>query len=82
MLLRLTSFSGLAFVNSKYAQVDGEWPDVQFHFAPSSVNSDGGEQIRKILGLRDRIFNTLYKPLINAETWTILPLLLRPLSTG
>lgn len=82
MLLRLTSFSGLAFVNSKYAQADGEWPDVQFHFAPSSVNSDGGEQIRKILGLRDRIFNTLYKPLINAETWTILPLLLRPLSTG
>ncbi|KAI5696540.1 hypothetical protein M8J76_002295 [Diaphorina citri] len=81
-LTSLGGVEGLAFVNTKYAPSGGDWPDVQFHFAPSSVNSDGGEQIRKILGLRDRIFNTLYKPLINAETWTILPLLLRPLSTG
>ncbi|KAK7874213.1 hypothetical protein R5R35_006256 [Gryllus longicercus] len=72
---------GLAFVNTKYNR-DPEWPDVQFHFAPSSVNSDGGDQIRKITNLRDRIYNTMYKPLIPAETWTILPLLLRPRSTG
>jgi len=60
----------------------GDWPDIQFHFAPSSVNSDGGDQIRKVLGLRDVVYNSVYKPLVNAETWTILPLLLRPLSTG
>ncbi|KAL0266696.1 UNVERIFIED_CONTAM: hypothetical protein PYX00_009169 [Menopon gallinae] len=72
----------LAFVNTKYAPPGGNWPDVQFHFAPSSVNSDNGEQIRKVLGLRDRVYNTVYKPLVNAETWTILPLLLRPKSTG
>ena len=41
---------GLAFVNSKYANKSIDFPDIQFHFAPSSVNSDGGEQIRKILG--------------------------------
>ncbi|XP_034230950.1 glucose dehydrogenase [FAD, quinone] [Thrips palmi] len=73
---------GLAFVNSKYANKSIDFPDIQFHFAPSSVNSDGGEQIRKILGLRDRVYNTMYKPLVNAETWTILPLLLRPKSSG
>lgn len=73
---------GLAFVNTKYAPTSGNWPDIQFHFAPSSVNSDGGEQIRTILNLRDRIYNTMYKPLEKAETWTILPLLLRPKSTG
>lgn len=39
-------------------------------------------QVRKITGLRDSIYNTVYKPLKNAETWTILPLLLRPRSTG
>ncbi|CAH0394229.1 unnamed protein product [Bemisia tabaci] len=81
-LTSLGGVEGLAFVNSRYADPDGLWPDVQFHFAPSSVNSDGGEVIRKILGLRDSVYNTLYKPLINAETWTILPLLLRPRSTG
>ncbi|XP_051160391.1 glucose dehydrogenase [FAD, quinone]-like [Leptopilina boulardi] len=73
---------GLAFVNSRYADKSGEFPDIQFHFAPSSVNSDGGDQIRKILALRDSVYNTMYKPLVNAETWTILPLLLRPKSSG
>ena len=73
---------GLAFLNSRYADKSGNYPDIQFHFAPSSINSDGGDYIRKILALRDSVFNTMYKPLINAETWTILPLLLRPKSSG
>lgn len=77
----LGGVEGLAFVNTKYADKSGRWPDIQFHFAPSSVNSDG-EQIRKILNLRDRIYNTMYKPIVDAETWTLLPLLLRPLSSG
>ncbi|XP_015431032.1 PREDICTED: glucose dehydrogenase [FAD, quinone]-like [Dufourea novaeangliae] len=73
---------GLAFVNSRYADKSGDYPDVQFHFAPSSINSDAGDQIKKIVGLRDRVYNTMYKPLHNAETWSILPLLLRPRSSG
>lgn len=73
---------GLAFVNSRYNDKALDWPDIQFHFAPSSINSDGGDQIRKILALRDSVYNTMYKPLVNAETWTILPLLLRPKSSG
>ncbi|KAJ8885273.1 hypothetical protein PR048_011470 [Dryococelus australis] len=81
-LTSLGGIEGVAFLNTKYANKSGLWPDIQFHFAPSSVNSDGGEQIRKILGLRDRIYNTMYKPLVNSETWTILPLLLRPKSRG
>ena len=72
---------GLAFVNTKYAPSNGLWPDIQFHFAPSSINSDG-DQVRKITGLRDSIYNTVYKPLGDTETWSILPLLLRPRSTG
>lgn len=73
---------GLAFVNSKYAPEDGLWPDVQFHFGPSSINSDAGQNIRKITNLRPGFYNTVYKPLEKSETWTILPLLLRPKSTG
>lgn len=80
-LTSLGGVEGLAFVNTKYAPKHGLHPDVQFHFAPSSVNSDG-EQIRKITGIRDSLYNTMYKPLVKAETWTILPLLLRPKSSG
>jgi choline dehydrogenase len=73
---------GLAFVNTKYADPSGKWPDIQFHFAPSSIQSDGGDYIRKIVNLRDGVYNTVYKPLVNSETWSILPLLLRPKSSG
>lgn len=73
---------GVAFVNTKYAEPAGNWPDVQFHFGPSSINSDGGQNIKKITNLRDAVYNTVYKPLQNSETWTILPLLLRPKSSG
>ncbi|XP_037932938.1 glucose dehydrogenase [FAD, quinone]-like [Teleopsis dalmanni] len=79
------TFSGVeavAFLNSKYQDPAVDWPDIQFHFCPSSINSDGGEQIRKILNLRDGFYNTVYKPIQNSETWSILPLLLRPKSTG
>ncbi|KAF5286202.1 hypothetical protein FQA39_LY16372 [Lamprigera yunnana] len=79
----LTSFGieALAFVNTKYAPKSGSWPDIQFHFAGSSVNSDG-DQVKKITGLRDSVYNTVYKPLSKMDTWTILPLLLRPRSRG
>lgn len=75
--MSMPGVEGVAFVNTKYADPSGDWPDIQYHFAPSSINSDGGEQIRKIVNLRDGVFNTVYKPLLNSETWTILPLLLR-----
>lgn len=80
--MTMPGVEGVAFVNTKYADPSGDWPDIQYHFAPSSINSDGGEQIRKVTNLRDGVYNTVYKPLLNSETWTILPLLLRPKSSG
>ncbi|XP_018787280.1 PREDICTED: glucose dehydrogenase [FAD, quinone] [Bactrocera latifrons] len=80
--MTFSGVEGVAFLNSKYQDPSVDWPDIQFHFLPSSVNSDGGEQIRKILNLRDGFYNTVYKPLHSSETWSILPLLLRPKSTG
>lgn len=40
----LSLFGGveaLAFINTKYADPNDDWPDVQFHFAPGSDVSDG-----------------------------------------
>ena len=72
---------GVAFVNSRFANKSIDWPDIQFHFAPSSVNSNG-DQVKKITNLKDIVYDTMYKPLEKSETWTILPLLLRPKSRG
>ncbi|KAK6640560.1 hypothetical protein RUM44_012256 [Polyplax serrata] len=81
----MTSLGGLeavAFINTKYANLSDNWPDIQYHFAPASVNSDAGLRVRKILGLTDRLYNAVYRPIANHDVFTILPLLLRPKSRG
>lgn len=79
--MTFTGVEGVAFVNTKYQDPAVDWPDIQYHFAPGSVNSDG-DHIRKITNLREGVYNTVYKPIVNSETWTLLPLLLRPKSSG
>lgn len=50
--------------------------------APASINSDGGRRVRKVLGITDELYNTVYKPIANKDVWTLMPLLLRPRSRG
>ncbi|XP_043491508.1 glucose dehydrogenase [FAD, quinone]-like [Polistes fuscatus] len=71
----------LAFINSKYADPSGAYPDIQLHFLASSINSDG-ESVKKFVGLKDSVYNTAFKPLQNSDSWSLLPLLLRPKSSG
>lgn len=50
--------------------------------APASVNSDAGKKVRKVLGLTEELYNTVYKPIANRDVFTLMPLLLRPKSRG
>ncbi|KAF7268450.1 hypothetical protein GWI33_018428 [Rhynchophorus ferrugineus] len=76
----LGGVEGLAFVDTKYG--NRSWPDIQFHMAPASVNSDAGARVRKVLGLTDELYNTVYKPIANQDVYSLIPLLLRPHSRG
>ncbi|XP_071050377.1 glucose dehydrogenase [FAD, quinone]-like [Onthophagus taurus] len=76
----LGGVEGLGFVNTIYG--NRSWPDIQFHMAPASINSDNGARVKKSLGLKESLYNAVYKPIANKDTWTIMPLLLRPRSTG
>lgn len=76
----LGGVEGLAFVETKYG--NRSWPDIQFHMAPASINSDNGVRVRKVLGLTDRLYNTVYRPIANKDVFTLIPLLLRPKSRG
>lgn len=78
----LGGLEGIAFVNTPYANHSIDWPDIQFHMAPASINSDSGAQLYKVLGLRDDIYKEMWKPIEDRYTWTIMPLLLRPRSRG
>nr|NVI72427.1 putative glucose dehydrogenase [Cucujiformia] len=76
----LGGVEGLAFVNTPLG--NRSWPDIQFHMAPASINSDAGAKVRKVLGLTDHLYETVYKPIANRDVWTLMPLLLRPRSRG
>nr|NVI72501.1 putative glucose dehydrogenase [Cucujiformia] len=76
----LGGVEGLAFVNTPLGNIS--WPDIQFHMAPASINSDAGAKVRKVLGLTDQLYETVYKPIANKDVWTLMPLLLRPRSRG
>ncbi|XP_037933196.1 glucose dehydrogenase [FAD, quinone]-like [Teleopsis dalmanni] len=78
----LGGVEGLAFVHTPYSNSSIDWPDIQFHMAPASINSDNGARVKKVLGLKESVFQEVYKPIANKDTWTIMPLLLRPRSRG
>ncbi|XP_059620688.1 glucose dehydrogenase [FAD, quinone]-like [Phlebotomus argentipes] len=78
----LGGVEGLAFVNTPLANKSANWPDIQFHMAPASINSDGGDQVKKILGLKESLYREVYHPIAKEDAWTIIPLLLRPRSRG
>ncbi|XP_050677579.1 glucose dehydrogenase [FAD, quinone]-like [Leptidea sinapis] len=73
---------GLAFVNTKYANASDDFPDIEFHFISGSTNSDGGDQLRKVHGLTEQFYDSVFRPINNKDVWSIIPMLLRPKSKG
>ncbi|KAG8194260.1 hypothetical protein JTE90_024588 [Oedothorax gibbosus] len=73
---------GLAFVKTPFANASDDWPDIEIHFISSSPSSDEGRSIRKVMGLTDRAFETVYVPYIGKDSYTMYPVLLRPKSRG
>ncbi|XP_063368699.1 glucose dehydrogenase [FAD, quinone]-like [Cydia amplana] len=72
---------GLAFVNTKYANASDDFPDIEFHFQTRITGTDRGRMFRSIQGIPEDFFNAVFAP-ITVPTWSIMPMLLRPYSTG
>jgi choline dehydrogenase-like flavoprotein len=78
----LGGLDGLGFINTKYQNKSEDFPDVEIHFIPSCPSSDGGESVRKNMGLRDDVFNAVYSPFLYRDVFSYYPVLLRPKSRG
>lgn len=78
----LGGVEGLAFVNTKYANVTDDFPDIELHFISGSTNSDGGRQIRKVHGLTQHFYDAVFGKISNKDSWSVIPMLLRPKSKG
>ncbi|KAI4478399.1 hypothetical protein M0804_012053 [Polistes exclamans] len=79
----LTSgINAVAFVNTKYADPSGEYPDIQFHFSFLSKSNGFDKYSKNNFGFKDTIYETAGKLLKNVTGWIILPTLLKPKSSG
>lgn len=77
----LGGVEGLAFVKTKYTNASDDYPDIEFHFVSGSTNSDGF-QLRKVHGLTWDFYNKTFGPIAEKDTFSIIPMLLRPESKG
>ncbi|XP_012061306.1 PREDICTED: glucose dehydrogenase [FAD, quinone] [Atta cephalotes] len=78
----LGGVEGIAFINTKYANASLDFPDIELHFISGSTNSDGGRQLRKVHGLTKKFYDAVFGPINDKDTWSVIPMLLRPKSRG
>lgn len=76
--LALAGSDAMGFV--KLSQ--NEAPDLSFMLIPVGLGSDFGLHFRKILNIRDDIWENHFKPMIGQTTISIVPILLHPKSRG
>jgi hypothetical protein len=65
----LGGVEGVAFVNTKYANISDDWPDFEIHMSSGSVTTDDGRGLRQFAGLTEEVkpFESLFKQQINKK---------------
>ncbi|XP_025602712.2 glucose dehydrogenase [FAD, quinone]-like isoform X1 [Athalia rosae] len=72
----------MAFVNTKYANVTMDYPDIQLFLGTVADNTDGGLFSKRNGGLKDDFFASVFEDILYKDTYNIIPLLMRPKSRG
>lgn len=80
-LYSLPESEAMAFVNTKYNE-DQAWPDVQLFLASYADSTDGGLMGKRVVGLTDEFFATMFEEIVYKDAFSVLPLLMRPKSRG
>nr|CAH7718553.1 unnamed protein product [Callosobruchus chinensis] len=82
----LTSFGimeAVAFVKTNLTEQNHpSRPDIELLFIPAQLSGDFGIFFKRIFNVNDELFNSHWKPLIGKPAFTVLPILLQPLSKG
>ncbi|XP_076336480.1 glucose dehydrogenase [FAD, quinone]-like [Tachypleus tridentatus] len=81
-LTLLGGVEGLGFIKTKYANISDDFPDAEIHFISGSVASDQGQTFRRVQGLNNELWEMVYAPYVNTDTFSLYPVLLRPESRG
>ncbi|XP_076324815.1 glucose dehydrogenase [FAD, quinone]-like [Tachypleus tridentatus] len=79
----LGGVEGLGFINTKFANVTDDYPDIEIHFLSGSVVSDLEVAFRANQGINNEVWERVYRRYLGQEnTFSLFPVLLRPKSRG
>jgi len=51
----LGAVEGLAFVNTKYANISDDWPDFEIHMVSGTITTDDGRGLTQYAGLTEEV---------------------------
>lgn len=66
----------------RYSDKNSDWPDIQLLCSSYADNTDGGVYSKRATGLSDDYYNQAYEPILYRDSFSIVPMLLRPKSRG
>ncbi|XP_049839993.1 uncharacterized protein LOC126284824 isoform X2 [Schistocerca gregaria] len=69
-------------VTYRYSNASTDWPDVQLFLASYGDNTDGGLFGKRAAGLHDDVYAAVFEPVLYRDSYSVLPLVLRPRSRG
>ncbi|XP_017487757.1 PREDICTED: glucose dehydrogenase [FAD, quinone]-like [Rhagoletis zephyria] len=81
-LTSLGAVEGLAFVNTKFANITEDRPDFEIHLSSATITSKHGEWLRKYTNVNDRVYSKVYAPFEDTDSFSMNPVMLRPKSRG
>uniref|UniRef100_A0A0P5GQM6 Glucose dehydrogenase (FAD, quinone) n=1 Tax=Daphnia magna TaxID=35525 RepID=A0A0P5GQM6_9CRUS len=81
-LTALSGTEGLAWVKTKYADPNDDYPDMQLQFIAGSPIADGGVTLKVNDNIKDSVWKEYYEPIAYRDSWQPIPIVLRPKSKG
>jgi choline dehydrogenase-like flavoprotein len=80
LLTSVVGAEGVGFINTKWNNETFDYPDMELQFFTSSLTSD--RVVRTAYGVKEDLYQAVYKPIENRDVIQIFPMILRPESKG
>lgn len=81
-LTALGGVEGLGFIKTKYSNDSVDLPDFEIHMITGAPSSDDGQTFRRVQGFTKEMWEKVYKPYLDVDSFSLYPVLLRPKSRG
>lgn len=81
----LTSLGGveaLGYIKTKVSEEVIDYPDVELIFLAGALNTDSGGPMRLGMNIKQSFYNQTFASINGLRSWSIIPMLLHPKSTG